>query len=82
MALPGMSKSTEGGTKMIDPTDVSPEAVRDLVARISDEEVREMLLDGLDAMAKAANGAWMTIFDAVKRLPILVSSQKRSFTDF
>lgn len=82
MALPGMSKSAEGGTKMINPTDVSPQALRDLVARISDEEVRKILLDELDAVAKAANGAWMTMFDVVKRLLILVSSPKRGFTNF
>jgi hypothetical protein len=99
MALPGMSTSNEGDSKAIAPTDVTPEAVRDMVSRMSDEEVRGMLLDRLDAVAKskaetqtnasvidflgkAANGTWMTVFDAVKRLPVLVSSQKRSFTNF
>ena len=99
MALPGMSTNNEDASKSSDPNDVTPAAVRDLVSRMSDEQVRGMLLDRLDAVAKAkaetetnasvmeflgkaANGTWMTMFDAVKRLPILVSSQNKSFTNF
>lgn len=99
MALPGVSTGNESAAQSIDSNDVTPEAVRDMVSRMSDEEVRGMLLDRLDAVAnakaeietnasvmeflgRAANGTWMTMFDAIKRLPILVSSQKQSFTNF
>lgn len=83
----------------VDASDLTPDAVRDMVSRMSDTEVRDMLLDRLDAVAKkeaepeegasivefletAVTGTWTTVYDAIIRLPILVSSQTKSFTNF
>lgn len=97
-ALPGMQTST-ADAPTVTAEDLSPEQVRDMVSRMSDTDVRNMLLDRLDAVAKseetdegnasliqflnaAANGTWAAVYEAVVRLPILVSSQSTSFKNF
>ncbi len=47
---PALAQSGEGATVTL-PDPLSPEAVREMVARMSDDQVRSMLLDRLDAVA-------------------------------
>jgi moderate conductance mechanosensitive channel len=51
MALPGSSSPDAAEATLPDP--LTPQAVSEMVARMSDDEVRGMLLDRLDAVAKA-----------------------------
>jgi moderate conductance mechanosensitive channel len=50
-ALTGASPAETAATALPDP--LTPEAARDLVARMSDDQVRSLLLERLDAVAKA-----------------------------
>ncbi len=96
--MPGVSTgSAEAPT--VNPEDLSQEDIRDMVSRMSDSDVRNMLLERLDAVAQkeeaadesasiveflnaAANGTWISVYEAAVRLPILFSSQATSFNNF
>ena len=97
--LPGVDVGGTMQTTPIYPADLSQEDVRDMVSRMSDTEVRDMLLERLDAVAKrytetaegtsvavflgaAAAGVWGAVYEAIVRLPLLVSSQSTSFQNF
>ncbi|MGV6805761.1 MAG: mechanosensitive ion channel domain-containing protein [Ruegeria sp.] len=82
------------------PEDLTPEQVDDLVARMSDDQVRAILLERLDAVAAkqadsqtSKRGLVQTVTDSVnemtaswldviKKVPVLVSAQIESFTNF
>ncbi len=49
-AITGGSEKTE--TVQIDPATMTPDAINEMVARMSDDQVRSLLLDRLDAVAK------------------------------
>ena len=54
LALPGLAQETGGSataTNVTIPEDLTPEQVDDLVARMSDDQVRAILLERLDAVA-------------------------------
>ena len=97
--MPTVGGAEAPASEPIDAADLSPEDVRDMVSRMSDTDVRNMLLERLDAVAKqeeevasdtsvvdflatAANGTWAAVYEAIVRLPILVSSQTTSFRNF
>ena len=88
--------STETG---VDPTQLdSPEAVDAMVARLSDNEVRAILIDQLsieqasatesqevsmtDFLSNSFNGIGIQIGEAVDRLPNLVSKQAEAISSF
>lgn len=53
--IPGTGGGSAASTSdSIDPATMSPEAIDAMVARMSDDEVRKLLLDRLDAVAEAA----------------------------
>ncbi|WGI21398.1 mechanosensitive ion channel family protein [Amylibacter sp. IMCC11727] len=97
--IPTSGGGESSATDPVDAADLTPEDVRDMVSRMSDADVRNMLLERLDAVAKkeeevasetsvldflmaAANGTWTAVYEAIVRLPILISSQATSFSNF
>ena len=80
------------------PTPLTSESARELVSTLSDEQVRALLLERLDAVAEAeqevrdgdvsaftyhaTEGIYNSIRDAVTRLPILWAQQMKSFQNF
>ena len=93
--------SNTGSAEITLPDPLTPETVRNLVSTLSDAQVRAMLLERLDAVAKnevksnpkdvvslldfvnvTSQGVFLTVHTAVKRLPLLWSSQKESFGNF
>lgn len=96
--LPSTSSpaAAEAATDLPDP--LTPEAVEAMVARMSDDDVRSMLLDHLDALAGSGEAAapdtltndlvqiWEafsgSLIGAVQRLPILVSGQGEAIGTF
>ncbi len=53
IALPGTGAGVDSANTVTLPDPLTPEAVREMVARMSDDEVRGLLLDRLDAVARA-----------------------------
>ncbi|MEM6941386.1 MAG: mechanosensitive ion channel domain-containing protein [Pseudomonadota bacterium] len=79
------------------PEPLTEEAANALISRLSDSEVRALLLDQLDTQAAkdpltaetelellfhATQGAWASIAISVERLPALFSGQARAFSNF
>lgn len=80
------------------PDPLTPEAANALISRLSDGEVRALLLDQLNTQAAAQDssngvaeqeflyhattGAWQAVLIAVERLPELLSGQSRAFSTF
>ena len=76
----------------------SPEAIRELISRMSDTEVREVLLERLDAVAadreaaadgglldftnRATVGVFNSVVHAFSKTPLLIDYQTRSFATF
>lgn len=59
--LPGMSPAAPAAPAEVAlPDPLTPEAVREMVARMSDDQVRAMLLDRLDAVAEAEQAPRIT----------------------
>ncbi|MEM7444935.1 MAG: mechanosensitive ion channel domain-containing protein [Pseudomonadota bacterium] len=51
--LPGLTSSSTEETPEIVPEDLTPETVLEMVSRLSDEDVRTLLIERLDAVAQA-----------------------------
>ncbi|WP_299280534.1 mechanosensitive ion channel family protein [uncultured Tateyamaria sp.] len=79
------------------PDPLTEEAANALISRLSDAQVRGLLLDQLNAQAveegaddadvndffyHATTGAVATITEAIKRVPLMFSSQARAFSNF
>ncbi|WP_299140702.1 mechanosensitive ion channel family protein [uncultured Tateyamaria sp.] len=78
------------------PDPLTPEAANALISRLSDTQVRDLLLDQLNTQASedkleedasqlwyhATAGAFSTISVSIERLPILFTSQAKAFTNF
>ena len=90
------SDGESAGVTLPDP--LTEEAANALISRLSDSEVRALLLDQLNAQATASDtedeaaindfvyhlttGAFQQIVIAVERLPILFTEQARAFSNF
>jgi small-conductance mechanosensitive channel len=92
--MPTTSVSADSDVTLPDP--LTPEAANALISRLSDGEVRSLLLDQLNTQAveaaperdageflfHATTGAFGSITKAVERLPALYSGQGRAFSTF
>ncbi|WP_299200428.1 mechanosensitive ion channel family protein [uncultured Tateyamaria sp.] len=88
------SSSSETVPELPDP--LTEDAANALISRLSDTQVRELLLDQLNAQAvpeqedagigeflyHLTTGAFGTITESVERVPILFSSQAKAFSNF
>lgn len=91
--------SDAGSPEVVVPTlpdPLTPEAATALISRLSDKEVRALLLERLNTAASPENddtevadflyhattGAFGAITSAIERLPILYSTQVRAFANF
>ena len=101
-ALPVQAQFDLGGSTTVQDTPTLPdpltaEAANALISRLSDTEVRALLLDQLNVQAAATaqdvggsseflyhatTGAWQTVVTAVQRLPNLFTSQASTFSNF
>lgn len=97
MQLMGLA-STQTPAEIILPDPLTPEIVRELMARMSDDQVRSLLLDRLDAVAREQatiqatplteriESAWQAlsqqVIEAVQKLPVLMSSERRAMDNF
>ena len=101
-ALPVQAQFNLGGSTTVQDTPTLPdpltaEAANALISRLSDTEVRALLLDQLNVQAAATaqdvggsseflyhatTGAWQTVVTAVQRLPNLFTSQASAFSNF
>ncbi|TKZ20930.1 mechanosensitive ion channel [Shimia litoralis] len=71
MPLPSTGGAPAAEAPTISPEDMTPEAINAAVARMSDDQVRSLLLDRLDAAAETAAAAStndMTFFEKMSRL--------------
>ncbi|WP_299417936.1 mechanosensitive ion channel family protein [uncultured Sulfitobacter sp.] len=91
------SPEADTGTPAL-PDPLTTEAANALISRLSDSEVRALLLDQLGTQAAlaakteteatedfiyhATTGAWQSVVTPVQRLPDLFSGQARAFTNF
>ncbi len=91
----GTAQTAETSPTLPDP--LTPETANALISRLSDAEVRALLLDQLHTEAAgnadadngesefiyhATGGAWQSVVIPVQRLPDLFSGQARAFTNF
>ncbi|MEM9872098.1 MAG: mechanosensitive ion channel domain-containing protein [Pseudomonadota bacterium] len=95
--MPGTDSTTEEAVPTL-PDPLTEEAANALISRLSDGEVRALLLDQLNAQAQsdagadageiedflyhATTGAFSAITVAIERLPLLFSEQMRAFSNF
>ncbi|MEL6564466.1 MAG: hypothetical protein AAFQ59_08475, partial [Pseudomonadota bacterium] len=95
--MPGTDSTTEEAVPTL-PDPLTEEAANALISRLSDGEVRALLLDQLNAQAQAdtaadageiedflyhaTTGAFSAITVAIERLPLLFSEQMRAFSRF
>lgn len=103
LALPAQAQFSIGGTSQVAATPTLPdplttEAANALISRLSDTEVRSLLLDQLNTQAEAnqnansageseflyhaTTGAWQAVTVPVQRIPKLFSGQARAFKAF
>ncbi len=95
VTLPGSDDATATTVELPDP--LTPEAANALISRLSDSEVRALLLAQLDTQAAveeedaaglsefffhATSGAVETVTESVRRLPILFTKQGEAFARF
>ena len=92
----GSTTSDEAAPSLPDP--FTPEAANALISRLSDTQVRTLLLDQLGTQAAATavvsdaglsdffyhatTGAWSEVTDSLKSMPQMFSSQARAFSTF
>lgn len=97
MAGPAAAQTT-GEADSVLPEPATREAINEMVARMSDDEVRAFLIERLDAVSEGAAGSepagmvqqldnWWTAFstpisEAVSKLPVLVARQGDAFVTF
>jgi small-conductance mechanosensitive channel len=101
-ALPVQAQFNLGGSTTVQETPTLPEpltaeAANALISRLSDVEVRALLLDQLNTQAAATaqdaeasseilyhatSGAWQSVVTSVRGLPDLFTSQARAFSNF
>ncbi|WP_299612258.1 mechanosensitive ion channel family protein [uncultured Tateyamaria sp.] len=88
------STTEDPGVTLPDP--LTPEAANALISRLSDTQVRDLLLDQLNTQAAedvededvsqlfyhSTAGAFASITTSIERLPILFSSQAKAFSNF
>ncbi|MEO1362594.1 MAG: mechanosensitive ion channel domain-containing protein [Pseudomonadota bacterium] len=94
--VPGTTTSDEAAVPAL-PDPLTEEAANALISRLSDSEVRALLLDQLNAQASdtgaqdaeigdllfhATTGAFSSITEAVERLPMLFTEQRKAFANF
>ncbi|MFC6583951.1 hypothetical protein [Sulfitobacter aestuariivivens] len=93
--LPGTNAS-ESAVTLPDP--LTTEAANALISRLSDSEVRSLLLDQLNTQATeeaeaasagesefvyhATTGAWSSVTTPIERLPLLYTGQATAFSNF
>jgi len=96
LALPTTGNSAEATPSLPDP--LTPDAANALISRLSDTEVRALLLDQLNTQATEAQaaenddpseflyhataGAWSSVTVPIERLPILFTRQGEAFGTF
>ena len=96
IGLPSTGSNTSEAVTLPDP--LTPEAANALISRLSDSDVRALLLDQLNTQAEATTaetdessseffyhsttGAVTSITVPIERLPLLFSGQARAFTTF
>ncbi len=97
VALP-TTTSTSTDTAITLPDPLTPEAANALISRLSDTEVRQLLIDQLNTQATEAvseeeaglseffyhltTGALSSVTDPVRALPLLISEQPKAFVNF
>lgn len=93
-----LGTGTQAQTAPSLPDPLTPEAANALISRLSDHEVRALLLEQLHTQAAAndtnatkaehefiyhaTSGAWQSVLIPIQRLPDLFSGQARAFSNF
>ncbi len=92
----GSSAPAQDAPRIPDP--LTPDTANALISRLSDSEVRALLLDQLNIQAEAQSakaasgpsellyhateGAWQSVVVPIERIPALISGQARAFSTF